>query len=147
MELLTSAPRGRLPRSHSPRRHHAAWFRTAAQGLVNAGVAFFVYALNAVAHGLPKRLMSVAWMSVPTSTHDATRPDGTCMQVGGEQGFVFSCRAGASTEGQGTNHAAVQVFDAALAGFEGISRAAHPGLMGCRKMGVRGGGFALHGSE
>ena len=120
-----------------------------AQGFVNAGVAFFVHALNAVTHGLHKAVDERGLDVCARCTHDATGADGTRMQVGQEQGFVFFTQGRGLDRGQGTGHAAVQVFDAAFAGFE-VFLAQHiqaDGLQGGDGRGQGGGSFALHGSE
>ena len=89
-----------------------------AQRFVNAGVAVFVHALDAVAHRLHKAVDERGLDGGAGGAHDASGADGTRIQVVQEQRFVLGPLAFGFDRCQGTRHAAVQVIERALAGFE-----------------------------
>ena len=75
-----------------------------AQGLVNAGVAFFVYALNAVTHGLHKAVDQRGLDVGARRAHDAAGTDGARVQVGEELLFPLGAQLGFFDAGQGARH-------------------------------------------
>ena len=89
-----------------------------AQRFVDAGVALVVDALNRVAHGLHKAVDQRGLDVGARRAHDAAGTDGARVQVGEELLFPLGAQLGFFDAGQGARHAAVQLFEAAFAGFE-----------------------------
>ena len=89
-----------------------------AQRFVDARVAVFINALDAVAHRLHKAVDQSGLDVGAGGAHDAAGADGACLQIGQEARFVHFAQAFGFHRGQGAGHAAEQVFDAGFAGFE-----------------------------
>ena len=100
-----------------------------AQRFVNAGVAVFVDALDAVAHRLHKAVDQRGLDASAGRAHDAARADRARIEVAAEFGFVFGAQLGLLHAGQGPRHPVVERFDAGLAVLE-VFLAQHIGADG-----------------
>jgi len=92
--------------------------RRFAQRFVDAGVALGVHTLDRVAHGLHEAIDQRGLDVGARRAHDAARADGALVQVIQELLFPLGPGFGFFHRGQGTRHAAVQVFQAGFAGLE-----------------------------
>ena len=89
-----------------------------AQRFVNAGVAFFIYALNGIAHGLHKAVDERGLNIGARRTHDAACANGAGAQIVQELLLPLGAQFGLFRPGQRPRYALVQLLGTRFAGLE-----------------------------